>query len=160
MMHDNLSHQASTERGGGPIDTIDSSWVDQQIGYLLRRASAAMSADYAAAAGPGALRPVQVSMLSVVGANPGIGQSELGATLGIQRTNVAPLVVQLTESGLLDRRPSPTDGRRVELHLTDAGREALDAGRELIADHEARSTRGLSDADRDQLRALLRRLVP
>lgn len=138
---------------------IDSTWIDAQIGYLLRRATAAMAADHAAASGPGDLRPVLVSMLSVVEANPGIGQSELGATLGIQRTNTAPLVTELAADRLLERRPSPTDGRRVELHLTDAGRRALDVGRRRIEEHEARMTRRLDDAERAQLRELLGRII-
>lgn len=140
-------------------EPIDSSWVDAQIGYLLRRASAAMAADHAAAAGPDDLRPVQVSMLSVVEANPGIAQGELGATLGIRRTNTAPLVSRLVELGLVDRRPSPIDGRRVELHLTTAGRDALGRGRELIVAHETRMTAGLSDHERALLAGLLRRIA-
>lgn len=138
---------------------VDSSWVDGQIGYLLRRASAAMAADYAGNAGPGALRPVQVSMLSIVDANPGIGQTELGAALGIQRTNTAPLVAQLVEAGLVERTPSPTDGRRVELQLTTAGRQAVAAGRERIAAHEHRTTGHLTETDRATLRDLLRRII-
>lgn len=141
------------------MEQIDSTWIDRQIGYLLRRASTAMAADYAAHTGPDALRPVQVSMLSVVEANPGIGQTELGATLGIQRTNTAPLVSQLVDAGLVTRKASPTDRRRVELHLTPTGHRALEIGRVDIAEHEARMTRDLTDAERDGLRDLLGRLV-
>lgn len=137
-------------------ESVDSGWVEQQIGYLLRRAAAAMAADWAGHAEPGELRPVQISLLSVVAANPGIGQSELGQTLGIQRTNTAPLVGRLVEDGLIDRRPSPTDGRRVELHLTEAGRAAFDEGQRRIAIHERRALAGLTGGEV----ATLRRLLP
>lgn len=141
--------------------TIDSRWVDDQIGYLLRRASANMAADYAAHPDEGPpLRPVQVSMLALIAANPGVAQGELGTTLGIQRTNIAPLVAQLVEAALVERRPSPTDGRRVELHLTADGERAWRVGRDRIERHEARATAPLGDADRARLRSLLRRLIP
>lgn len=162
MIHDNLpghAHGAPV----GPMDgmsdhELDTDWVDQQIGYRLRRASAAMAADYAAAAAGTGLRPVLVSMLSVIAANPGVGQSELGAALGIQRTNVTPLTAQLEADRLVVRRPSRTDGRKVELHLTDDGVAALAAGTQLIADHEERMTRHLDEPERRRLLELLERI--
>lgn len=140
-------------------DEIDSTWVDEQIGYLLRRASAAMASDYATEAPYGSLRPVLISMLSIVDANPGIGSTRLGTTLGIQRSNIAPLVAELDAAGFLERRPSTSDGRRIELALTEAGRAALAAGRAVIAEHEERMTAPLSDPERRQLRTLLRKLI-
>lgn len=135
----------------------DTTWIDAQIGYLLRRASATMAADYAKHGD--ALRPVLVSMLSVIDANPGIGQTELGTSLGIQRPNVAPLVADLVGRELVERRRSTTDARRLELHCTPRGIEALARGRSAIEAHEARVTAALSDAERSVLHDLLTRIV-
>lgn len=154
------SNQADNTNQIDGTRVIDTRWLDEQIGYLLRRASAAMAADYAAHAEPDALRPVQVSMLSVIAANPGMAQGELGAALGIQRSNIAPLVTQLVGAGLVQRGSSATDGRRVELHLSDAGQRGLATGRGRIAEHESRMTKALTDTERDQLRELLGRIIP
>lgn len=141
-------------------DTIDDRWIEHQIGYLLRRASAAMAADYTAQpCSEPPLRPVQVSMLSVISANPGIAPGALGATLGIQRTNIAPLVGRLVAIGLVVRRPSPADGRRFELYLTTDGERAWVRGRDRIEQHEARMTERLSETERAQLRVLLHRII-
>lgn len=145
---------------GHSVNEIDTTWIDEQIGYLLRRASAAMASDYAAEAPYGSLRPVQVTILSLVEANPGIGSAQLCRVLGIQRSNIVPLVGGLVDAGFLDRQPSTTDGRRHELDLTDAGRVALEAGREVVAEHEARMTGRLDAVERARLRALLKKIIP
>lgn len=142
------------------VNDIDTTWIDAQIGYLLRRASLAMASDYAAEAPYGSLRPVQITILSLIEANPGVGSAQLCRVLGIQRSNIAPLVGGLVDAGLVERRPSTTDGRRHELELTDAGRDALATGREVIAEHEARMTGRLDAAERARLRTLLQKIIP
>ncbi len=143
---------------GVRTEAVDTAWLDRQIGYRLRRASAAMAADYAAHAGDDRLRPVLVSMLSVIVANPGIGQTELGRALGVQRANMVPLVADLVARGLVDRRRSARDGRRLELHATPAGRTAFDSGRMAIESHEARMTAAMTARERSVLLDLLRRI--
>jgi hypothetical protein len=59
-------------------------------GYSLRRASAAMSAEFSALLHPLNLRPTDASMLVLNGANPAITQSALGQAMGVQRANMAP----------------------------------------------------------------------
>jgi DNA-binding MarR family transcriptional regulator len=138
---------------------IDTGWADAQVGYLLRRATAAMTADYAAAAGDEDLRPVLVTMLTVIADNPGTTQSELGAALGIHRSNVAPLVAELVDHNLVDRRRSQHDSRCVGLHLSDTGQRALVQGHRTIQVHESRMTSRLTPAERAVLLDLLGRIV-
>jgi len=146
---------AHTEPPAGTA--VDTTWIDGQVGYLLRRASAVMAADAAAAGGP--LRPVLVTLLSVIDANPGIGQTAIGNALGIRRANVVPLVGELVDLGLVARRPSATDGRRVELRLTDDGQAAWRRGQAAIEDHEVHATSGISPDERATLLDLLGRIA-
>jgi DNA-binding PadR family transcriptional regulator len=44
---------------------------------------------------------------------------------------VVPLLDKLAKRGLVERRASTTDRRHKHLHLTDAGRERVDAGARL-----------------------------
>jgi DNA-binding MarR family transcriptional regulator len=61
--------------------------------------------------------------------------------------------------GLATRRPSARDRRCVTVALTPAGREALGVTGALLADARARIAGSLSDAERAQASALLRRLA-
>jgi len=139
-------------------DVLDTTWADAQLGYLLRRAVATMNADLKAHTDD-AVRPVLVTMLSVIDANPGVSQSAAGDALGIKRPNVATLVAELTDAGLVARTASPDDARRHELRLTPAGRAALTAGQQAIASHEARVMSNLSTSESDTLLRLLRTVV-
>ena len=73
-------------------------------GYALRRASAASMARLAQRLEPLGLRPAEATVLMVIGANPGITQSEVGRLLEIASANMAPLTSRLGRRGLIVRR--------------------------------------------------------
>ncbi|WP_245304766.1 MarR family winged helix-turn-helix transcriptional regulator [Rhizobium multihospitium] len=85
------------------------------------------------------LRPVEASILTLIDANPGCTQSDLGRSLGIQRANMVPLMVGLTKAGLVDR--APVGGRSQALRLTRTGMARLEAVHAIIEAHEARFRR-------------------
>jgi DNA-binding MarR family transcriptional regulator len=66
---------------------------------------------------------------------------------------------RLEEKGLITRERSAADGRAVVVTLTAAGRAALDAALPDHLETEQRLLDGLSDAEREQLAGLLRRLL-
>ncbi len=66
---------------------------------------------------------------------------------------------RLEEKGLITRERSRDDGRAVVVTLTAAGRAALDAALPDHLETEHRLLEGLPVADREQLAALLRRLL-
>jgi DNA-binding MarR family transcriptional regulator len=66
---------------------------------------------------------------------------------------------RLEEKGLITRERSAADGRAVVVSLTAAGRAALDAALPDHLETEQRLLDGLSDAEREQLAGLLRRLL-
>lgn len=130
--------------------------LDALLGYQLRRASAAILADFARTLDDLSLRPTEASILILIGRNPGITQSELGRVLGIKRANMAPLAALLSDRALIDRtRP---DGRSQGLRLTAAGEAVADDIRQRIVAHEARFLPELTPSDRAALVALVRRI--
>ena len=66
---------------------------------------------------------------------------------------------RLEERGLITRQRSRDDGRAVVVSLTDAGRRALDGALPDHLETERKLLEGLTDADREQLAGLLRRLL-
>ena len=103
-------------------------------GYALRRAANATAAELATRLAPMELRQSDVSVLILVGENPGATASAIGRALDIQRANMVPLLKRLDEAGLIDR--APIDGKSQGLALTGAGRAKLAEGREVIEQFE------------------------
>lgn len=127
--------------------------ISSRLGYLLRRASSAMMADLGTALAEIALRPVEGTILILVGANPGCTQSDLGRMLGIKRANMVPLISALATRGYIEK--SPVDGRSLALSLTAQGERVRQAVENVMDVHESRFERLLAGADESALRQSL-----
>ncbi|PYY33223.1 MULTISPECIES: MarR family winged helix-turn-helix transcriptional regulator [unclassified Curtobacterium] len=68
-------------------------------------------------------------------------------------------VDRLAARGLVARRTDPRDGRGVLVSLTPTGRSAVDAAIADLLQAERAILAGVSDGERGQLAALLRRLI-
>ncbi|AIQ65665.1 MarR family transcriptional regulator [Paenibacillus stellifer] len=55
--------------------------------------------------------------------------TELTATEQVTQSGITQLVTRLERDGLVERRSDPKDGRVVQVHITDAGREVIDSRR-------------------------------
>jgi DNA-binding MarR family transcriptional regulator len=122
-------------------------------GYALRRASAASMARLAQRLEPLGLRPAEATVLMVIGANPGITQSEVGRLLEIASANMAPLTSRLGRRALIVRQR--VDGRSQALRLSPAGRATTRQVQQIMAAHEAEL---LARVPASQRRALLHAL--
>jgi DNA-binding MarR family transcriptional regulator len=122
-------------------------------GYSLRRAAAAMMAEFGARIEPLGLRIADVSALLVIGANAGLTASQLGRQLEIQRANMVPLVSRLEDAGLIERRP--LDGKSHSLELTAAGQAKLAEARSVIATFESWLVAKVPVEHRDHLKPAL-----
>jgi DNA-binding MarR family transcriptional regulator len=148
----------ATERSAGP--EVDLGLVGRSLAFVLRRAQAAVAEDFKARFGPEDIRPGQFALLSVLGANPGIRQNRLSAALGLQRTNLVPLLDELERRGLVERRRTSTDRRAAALALTAAGTALLQRLTALAEAHEAHFAARLGgEQNRYALIALLQRLA-
>lgn len=101
-------------------------------GYLLRRASAWTMAALARRLEDLELTPTEASVLVVIGANPGVSQTEIGRMLGIVSANMTPLVGRLEQRKLVKRLP--IDRRSFGLRTTHRGAQASE--RAIAAMHE------------------------
>ncbi|WP_218110031.1 MarR family winged helix-turn-helix transcriptional regulator [Oligoflexus tunisiensis] len=88
-----------------------------------------------------------------------VSMSELAAMTLTHISSVSVVVSRLADNGLVIKKPSPQDGRRMEVQVSEKGRDLLriqprTAQEELIAAVER-----LPEGERDQLARLLHRLV-
>lgn len=60
-------------------------------------------------------------VLQSVAANPGIRVSELANLVGLDASTLSRLTRNLEQSGYLDRRPDPRDGRAAQWRISDRG---------------------------------------
>ena len=104
------------------------------------------------------MRQVLFGILSIIDANPGINQGNVGKALGIQRANMVSLVNELTDAGLVRREVAADDRRAFSLRLTDNGRAKMKECLARIHRHEKQVLSSLSDAERESLIDLLTRI--
>ncbi|MBN9505716.1 MAG: MarR family transcriptional regulator [Altererythrobacter sp.] len=104
-------------------------------GYSLRRAAYATAAELATRLAPLELRQSDLSVLILIGENPGVTASAIGRQLDIQRANMVPLLKRLEDAGRIGREP--IDGKSQGLALTPVGRRTLAKGLALVEAFEA-----------------------
>lgn len=134
---------------------VDLGSLPNLIGYMLRRAQVTVFQDFFRTFAEVGIRPAQYAVLTVIELNPGLKQSEVGAALGIKRTNFVGLLDGLEARGLAERRPVETDRRSYALYLTQAGVALMRELRRLQERHEARFVARIGETGREQLLALL-----
>lgn len=140
-------------------DAVDFGPLNEFIGYVLRRAWLRVSADFQAALREVDLRPTQFAVLLIIGRNAGLSQSEVCTALGIQKTNFVPLLNELVQRGLAQRRPAASDRRSHALYLTPEGVALLERAMALHAALEERLKARLGKRGRARLLELLCRLA-
>jgi DNA-binding MarR family transcriptional regulator len=138
--------------------SVDVSFLESLLGYNARRAALAIIEVFLDRMSIYGLRPVDFSLLSLVSHNPGITSRQLCATLGILPPNLVKLVADLDKRGLLQRKPHPTDGRAIGLHLTADGRKMMREAEITARELENSVAASLSEAERETLMTLLRKI--
>ncbi|PBB24592.1 MULTISPECIES: MarR family transcriptional regulator [unclassified Mesorhizobium] len=130
--------------------------LDAQIGYNLKRASAFALNDFTVELTEAGLRPVTYGMLALIDERPGIRAAELCRLLGMKSANMAPLLAELEERGLVERDDHAEDRRVRILTLTPAARQAMPGWRRQVRRHEDRFLQRLTKKERATLLRLLR----
>lgn len=112
--------------------------LDHHLGYFTRRFQVWVFQDFIRALSEIDIRPAQYSVLTVIGANPGLSQSDISQCLGIERARLVRMLDRLDRRGLTRRLESSRDRRSHALHLTREGEKLLRQAKTLAAQHEAR----------------------
>jgi DNA-binding MarR family transcriptional regulator len=128
------------------------------VGYNLKRAYVIVDTDFRRALGEDGLAPRVFSALSLIVHTPGITQSDLARTLGIERSGLVAITDDLEARGFVLRKPVPGDRRVQALAPTKAGKVAYDEALAAVRAHEARLLADMTPAEIETLIGLLRKI--
>jgi len=105
------------------------------------------------------MRLRQFLVLSYVERQAPARQQELCETLMLDANNCVLLLNELEDAGWVQRRRDTSDRRRHVVELTEDGGAALERARKAQEALEGEMLAGLDPAEREQLRALLRKAL-
>ncbi|WP_166299429.1 MarR family winged helix-turn-helix transcriptional regulator [Bradyrhizobium sp. 2S1] len=124
-------------------------------GYAVRRFQLWIFQDFIKTLAAADIRPTQYSVMTVIGANPGLSQMAVAKRLGIERARLVHLLDSLEERDFVSRIPSATDRRTHALHLTARGKTALAQFKRLAAEHERHVAEKIGKENRERLLQIL-----
>jgi DNA-binding MarR family transcriptional regulator len=136
----------------------DTGFLETLVGYNARRAALSVIAVFLRRMAPFELRPVDFSVLSVIAHNPGVTSRQICAALDILPPNLVGMVKALQQRKLITRRPHPSDGRALGLHLTPGGERLYREAQAMASALEAEATAALTPDEVQSLIALLRKV--
>jgi DNA-binding MarR family transcriptional regulator len=140
------------------VEQVDTSYLESLLGYNARRAALAVIGVFLERMAVYDLRPVDFSVLSLIAHNPGITSRQLCGTLGILPPNLVGMINALEKREVITRRPHPTDGRAMGLHLTEGGAKLMRAAERTAAELEAEVAGRLTASESKTLIRLLKKV--
>src|SRR5690349_16670083 len=105
------------------------------------------------------LTPRMWGTLNILEADAPITQHGPRKRTGMDPSSMVTTIDDLEKRDPVERPTHPSDRRAYALHVTDAGRETLSQGRKVVQEVQDELLAALDDAEREQLRSLLLRLV-
>lgn len=143
-----------------PAARLDQRAMQRLVGYQLTLAEVASRRVFQRHIGtPFKLRPVEFTILVLLQENQRATPKQLALALGVPPPNVTVLVDRLEQRGLLQRQRSTTDGRAMNLQLTDKGAELARRAQRVSSSMESGLLAPLSAAERAMLGELLHKLT-
>ena len=137
---------------------IDTSYLETLLGYNARRAALVIIELFFKKMTVYDLRPVDFSVLSLITHNPGISSRQLCAELNILPPNLVGMINALEKRELVLRKPHPSDGRVIGLHLTEAGIKLMKDAELTAKELEDEASSKLTSNERKTLMRLLQKI--
>lgn len=133
--------------------------LDEQIGFMLRRAYQRASANLVARIGNFDLTIPQFSVLARLHERQCVSQNLLGRLVAMEPANIRDVVLRLKKRRLIRTERDPEDGRLILLRLTPAGVALIESLLPLSTASTAASLAPLRLEEQATLFSLLQRIV-
>ena len=125
------------------VRDLDIAEFAQTIGRVVRHMRAA--------AAQHELSLTESAVLARLGRDGPATTADLARAEGMRPQSMSAVVAALEERGFIERRPHPSDGRQVNLALTDKGAAVRSSTKDLKRAWLAQATAGLGDEERQVL---------
>lgn len=140
------------------MEKIDTSYLETLLGYNARRAALVIIELFLKRMAVYDLRPVDFSVLSLITHNPGISSRQLCSELNILPPNLVGMINTLEKRELILRKPHPSDGRIIGLHLSDVGSKLMKDAEQTAKALEDEGASKLTATERKTLMRLLQKI--
>jgi DNA-binding MarR family transcriptional regulator len=140
------------------VEKIDTSYLETLLGYNARRAALVIIELFLKRMAVYDLRPVDFSVLSLITHNPGISSRQLCSELNILPPNLVGMINILEKRELILRKPHPSDGRVIGLHLSDVGSKLMKDAEQTAKALEDEGASKLTATERKTLIRLLQKI--
>jgi DNA-binding MarR family transcriptional regulator len=139
-----------------PRQNLDTAVTDfaQAIGLLVRRARTAAASHE--------LSWTESAVMAHLAKDGPATTADLARAEGMKPQSMGTTIAALEEMGMVERRPHPTDGRQINIVLTDKGVAVRKSAREAKRTWLAQAVARLDEPERETLFAageIIRRLV-
>lgn len=143
-----------------PAGELDEGAMTQLLGYQLAQATVTtnlvfttvMEAEFE-------LRKVELSVLTLIDANPGVTASQLAVALAVTPPNITMWLDRMDGRGLVERERSAVDRRAQHLRTTALGSNLARQATQRLAEVEQATLAGLSPGERVMLTELLHKVA-
>ena len=128
-------------------------------GHLIRRAHQISGAIFTARLASFDITSVQYAAMVAIAFQPGIDATRLSDLIAFDRATLGGVLDRLEAKGLIARQPSRQDRRIKTIALTSDGNALLDSVEGLVLAAQAEMLQSLSETERAQFIALLKKFV-
>lgn len=132
--------------------------LERNVGVHVSLAGAAIHKHLLNQLEPFGLTQKQVAILWLIVENPEIAKSDLARLLWVERATIQIMVKSLVDRGLVRQEPSPSDGRRIVLRLTEEGKAVFPHAKAAVERHEKWLKERFSAAEVTQVTDLMKRV--
>jgi DNA-binding MarR family transcriptional regulator len=132
--------------------------IQNIVGFHIRLAHGAAYRHFMETFADLDLTQKQVSILWLIDDHPDIAQAGLAKRMRMDRATTMAIVKRLEQRGYVRRTQSKSDGRKLSLNLSAAGRRILKQAKHAIREHERWLKSRFTDKEVRQLIELLTRI--
>lgn len=140
------------------MEKIDTTYLETLLGYNARRAALVIIELFLKRMAVYDLRPVDFSVLSLITHNEGVSSRQLSNALNIQPPNLVGMINSLEKRELILRKPHPSDGRIIGLHLSNQGNKLMRDAELTAKALEEEASAKLTATERKTLMRLLQKI--
>jgi DNA-binding MarR family transcriptional regulator len=130
-----------------------------RLPYLVGRVDRIVRRELEAALSDADLNIAQYTAMSVLAARPGLSNAQLARRSLVTPQAMHQAMSGMTERGLIERKPHPTQGRVLCVELSEAGFELLEQMNARVDDVEERLMADLDESQRAGFIEILSRLA-